>query len=349
MPVFEYKNVKITGLACASPTNKKDTDEYKKYFEDDEVEKFKKTTGIKSRYFSNGKQTASDLCYVAAKKIMESKEVPANEIGALIFVTQTPDYKTPSTAFVLHKRLGLSNDCMVYDINLGCSGFVVGLATVGAMIESGLVGKALILVGDADMEHPVVEDHSFSMMFGDCGSACLVERGDSCIRGIIRSDGNGFDTMITPVPGARFPNKNNFGINDRNMSGSDTFSFTIREVPVLFKDFFTMHGTSVEDYDYVMLHQANEFILKYLAKKMKLPKEKMPSSIDKYGNTDGASIPLGIVDLCSDIESGKDLRLICSGFGIGLSWGVVDFNINTNDVIPLIFTDDYYEDGFLGE
>ncbi|MDO5154431.1 MAG: ketoacyl-ACP synthase III [Eubacteriales bacterium] len=344
-----FDNVKVAGIACAVPNNKKYSDDYIDYYGKEGVERFKKATGIVSRYMSNGKQTASDLCYVAADELMKSKGLTGEDIDALIFVTQTADYCIPSTAFVLQKRLNIKTDCIVFDMNIGCSGFVNGIYILAGMIQSGMLQRALLLVGDAAVERPVTEDKSFSMMFGDAGSACILERGEGLIRGMIRSDGNGYDTLITPFPGARFPITEENLIrfeHPQKMDGDDTFLFTITKVPKLFKEFYKHFECSFEDFDYCMLHQANLMIINQITKKLKMPVEKVPVSIENYGNTDGASIPVGIVDLCESINEDKKLKLITSGFGIGLSWGVVSFDIDTKDVLPMIFTDDYYEEGY---
>lgn len=346
----EFHNVRISGLACAVPNNKVSTDSYTYHFGVETVDKFKKATGIEARYLSDGCQTASDLCYVAAKELMAKKRLTGDDIDALIFITQTADYKLPSTSYVLHKRLKIKQDCLVFDINLGCSGFINGVYILAGLIESGSVERALLLVGDSETNHQVTDDTSFTMMFGDAGSATLLERGEGNIRGMIRSDGEGFNTLITPIPGARFP-----GIYpgiaaadlklEKKMDGNDVFLFTITKVPKLFKEFFSTFGTSIDDYDYVMLHQANLMIINQIAKKLKAPAEKVPVSLTEYGNTDGASVPVGIVDLCEKLNEKKKLSLITSGFGIGLSWGVVSFEIDTDDVLPMIFTDDYFKEG----
>lgn len=345
-----YNNVVITGISCALPSKKVYTDDYIQHFGEKEIEQFKSTTGIEVRYLSNGKQTASDLCYVAARELLKQKGLSGEDIDALIFMTQYPDYKTPSTSFILHKRLGIKKECLVFDVNLGCSAFVNGLYFLSGLIQSGAVKRALLLVGDAELEHPVFDDISLTVMFGDAGTACLLESGFGKTYGIIKADGSGYDVMGIPYPGARFPNGYPGGSEDgltKKMAGDDTFLFTITEVPKLFKEFFKQFSCSWDDFDYCMLHQANLFILNHIAKRIKLPKEKMPISINKYGNTDGASIPLGIVDLCMNPElEHKKLNLIVSGFGIGLSWGIMAFEINSEDVLPLIVTDEYFEEGF---
>lgn len=345
---FIFDDVIVTGIACSVPNNYVGTDEYIDNYGDKVIQQFKKTTGINGRHLSNGKQTAADLCYVAAKQLMEKKNLTGDDIDALILITQYPDYWTPSTSFVLHKRLEIKKECLVFDMNLGCSAFVNGIALLSGLIHSGAIKRALLLVGDAQLKHPVLpNDTSGTMMFGDAGSACILEKGKGNISGIIKADGTGFDVLIQPVPGARFygqETKEGLG----KMSGEDTFLFTITEVPRLFKEYLKKYEYSIEDFDYCILHQANMMIMSNIAKRIKLPTDKMPVSIDRYGNTDGASIPVTIVDLCEKLnEDNKELNLIMSGYGIGLSWGVVSFKINTNDVLPMIFTDDYYEEGFL--
>lgn len=343
----EFHNIRVSGMACAVPDHKVPTDAYNEHFGAEAVGRFKKATGIQARYISDGTQTISDLCYVAADRLMKAKGLTGNEIDALILVTQTGDYKIPSTAYILHKRLKIKQDCLVFDINLGCSGFVNGLYVISGLIESGTIERALLLVGDSETNHQISEDTSFTMMFGDAGSATLIERGEGIVRGMIRSDGEGFNTLITPVPGSRFPGMTSDDGNHlkKKMDGEDVFLFTITQVPKLFKAFYKQFGVSTDEYDYIVLHQANLMIVNQIAKKLKAPAEKVPISLNEYGNTDGASIPVGIVDLCEKSQENKKLNLITSGFGIGLSWGIVSFEIDSQDVLPMIVTDDYFQEG----
>lgn len=343
----EFNNVKIVGMACAVPNHKVLTDAYREHFGDAVVDRFIDATGIKGRYISDGTQTASDLSFVAAEELMQKKGLSGNDFDAVILITQTGDYKIPATSFVLHKRLGIKQDCLVFDINLGCSGFVNGVYIIAGLIESGTIDRALLLVGDSDTSHQLTNDTSFSMMFGDASSATIIERGEGNIRGMIRSDGEGYGTLITPIPGSRFPDV--FPSDDallvKKMDGDDVFLFTITKVPRLFKEFYKDFGCEEKDFDYFILHQANRMIINQISKKLKLPVEKVPISLEKYGNTDGASIPVGIVDLCEGFETNRKLNLITSGFGIGLSWGIISFEIDSGDVLPMIITDDFFEEG----
>lgn len=347
MKGFDYNQVVVSAISCVLPGEKKATRDYIGRFGEKAIENFIKTTGIEQRYISNGKQTASDLCYVAAKRLMENKKLSGDDIDACIFVTQTPDYKMPSTAFVLHKRIGIKKECLTFDVNIGCSGFTVGLTLLGGLIQGGLIDRGLLLVGDARLVHALTDDLTDSLMFGDAGAAILLERGKGKVYGINMSDGTGFDTIIAPTPGARFPGMiQPVGSAEAHMANDDTFLFTITQVPKLFKEFFTKYDCSMNDFDYCMLHQPNLMILKQIAKRIKVPEDKLYISLDKYGNTDGVTIPLGIADLCQGMEENRKLKLVCSGFGIGLSWGIVAFEIDSRDVLPIISTDEYWEDGF---
>lgn len=339
-----FSNVSITGMACAVPSKVVLAEEYSSRFGAKAVQRFVESTGIQKRHVTNGRQTGSDLCYVAARELMSNKQIGGEDIDALIFVTQFPDYKIPSTAYVLHHRLNIKKDCMVFDVNLGCSAFVNGVYFLSGLIESGTINRALLLIGDVDMEYQNDEDISFAMMFGDAGSACLIERGQGEIHGMIRSDGSGYRTIITPRPGARFPEKSDAPLI-KTMNGDDTFLFTITQIPKLFKDYYREFDKKADDFDYYILHQANLMIIDQIARKLKVDRDKFPISLDVYGNTDGASIPVTIVKLCSELTKPQALNLITSGFGIGLSWGIISCTIHTEDVLPMIITDEYYTEG----
>lgn len=346
MQYKEFKNVKVAGIACAVPDNKVMTDSYVDCFGGEKVERFKGATGIESRYLSDGRQTISDLCYEAAFTLMKKKGYSGDDIDAVILFTQRPDYKAPATAFLIQKRLGIKQDCLVFDVNIGCAAFVYGVYLVSGLIESRTINRALLLVGDCETNHGIYEDTSATMMFGDAGSATIIEysEGDS-IRGMLRADGSNFGLLVDPLPGARFPGEYPNKDYHPRIDGDEVFLFSITKVPSLFKEFFKSFGRSLEDYDYVMLHQANLMIVNQIYKKLKVPDSKRWVSINKFGNTTGASVPLGIVDLCEGKEVGRVLRLINSGFGNGLTWGIVDFDILTDDVMPLVITGEYYKEG----
>ena len=357
MILSTFENIRISGIACAVPKTKEILlEKYAPVFGEDVVRKFSDMTGVVSRHVATADQTASDLAYAAAEHLIKHKNIDASSIGVLIFVTQTPDYKIPSTACVLHRRLGLGKDSMAFDINLGCSGYVVGLQTISAVMHSSNISRGLLLVGDTINKCVAPEDKSSCMLFGDAGSATLLEKRQDATRihSSTRTDGNGYKAIIIPAGAYRnegavqartlWGDGNIRSDYDLYMNGTDVFNFTISEVPQLINEFMTEMKSSVEDYDAIVLHQANAYILKQVMKRTKFPKEKTPISMDRYGNTSVASIPLTVADLYGNMR-GSILRLLLCGFGIGLSWGVVACKIDTDDILPIIETDETYLEG----
>lgn len=344
------EKIAVTGLACAVPTTKYKTESYIERFGETEVGKFVDMVGVKERYVSIENQTGSDLCYTAAKELLSYKNIEPSTIDALIYMTQIPDYKQPSTAYVLHKRLEIKQDCLAFDINLGCTGFIYGITVMASLINSGLVKRGLLLVGEVSKADKMTDNHTNAMMFGDAGAACIIEQGENQINTLLKSDGTGFHIMGIQGGQARHPlNKENpdWDSIEPHMNGFETFRFAITKAPSVWKEFSKTFHCTIEDFDYVIFHQANKFMVDHIAHKMKLTKEKYPLSIDRYGNTNGVSIPITIVDLCERKESVPEtMKLLCIAFGVGLSWGTISIILNKKDVLPMIYSDDYYEEAY---
>lgn len=356
MACFELKGIRIQGVSCAVPNNKVDNTQFYDKFGKENVDNVIKMTGVKSTYRTPEQQTASDLCYVAARNLFESKSISPEEIGALVFISQTPDYRLPATACVLHKRLGLSKDCMAFDVNLGCSGWVYGLNIVGSLMQTANIEKAVLLFGDTSIKTASPEDRGSVLLFGEGGSATLLVKDETkTIKGELMTDGDGFKAIIMPSGAYRNRNGNKERVLqpdgtvrsdfDGYMNGTDVFSFTISKVPKLIKEFANDNG-GLEQYDALVLHQANLYIMQQISKKVKVPMEKIPISIDRYGNTSGTSIPITLCDAYGS-ENEKQIHVLLSGFGIGLSWGVVDAELDVDDILPIVYTDEYFKEGGL--
>lgn len=360
MAFFRFEGIKIVGLASAVPTTKVCLAEFNEKFGVENVEKFTQKTGVKEFHKTSKYQTASDLGYVAANNILINKEIDRNLIGSLLFVSHSTDYRRPATACVLHKRLGLNKDCYAVDMNLGCSAFVYGLSTICSIMQCSDIKYGLMIVGETITKITSPEDRSVAMLFGDAGGAVLLEKTENksdVIQGLLKSDGTGYHAIMAPAGGFRNMHApiDNFTWEDGNsrtlyntvMNGENVFSFTISDVPKTLKEFLTKTDTTIDDYDSCILHQANGFILKQLAKKFKISLEKMPITLDRYGNTSAAAIPLTISDAFGILNESKTLSLIMCGFGVGLSWGVVSALIDVNDVFPIVETDEYFEEGVI--
>jgi 3-oxoacyl-[acyl-carrier-protein] synthase-3 len=357
MAFGQIKDVQIKGIACALPKHSVDSHSYDERFGSEIVDKFIAMTGVKTRYVAGDEQCASDLCAVAAEKLLDQLKWKRSSIDAVILVTQSPDYRIPATACVLQERLGLSEECPAFDINLGCSGYVYGVWLAGTLISSGNFNRVLLLVGDISNYYVSPEDRSVAMIFGDGGSATAMERKEGKnISYCLRTSGKGFKNII--IPAGCFRNRhqhnkepylNEDGVvrSDLNlyMKGTELFNFTISEVPKSIIEFMNHFKLQDRDIDYYYLHQANLFMLKHIAKKIGVVMGKIPISIEKFGNTSAESIPVTIVDHMGVQKPDKPLRAILSGFGVGLSWGNLFLDMDDAVILPMIYTDAFYTEG----
>lgn len=360
MAFFTYKNIRVSGIACAVPKNVVKTESYKDIFGEEEVEKFMAMTGVKASHRTLEHQTCSDLGYRAARELLAHKGVSPQEIGVLIFSSHSPDYRRPSTAFVLQYRLGIPEEAVCYDISLGCSSLVVGMQTMASIMATSEMKYGLLFVGDTAGKSVNLNDRSSAMLFGEAGAVMLFEKTDretDEINALIRSDGSGFKYMIIPGGGYRnlhaseepqlCADGNERTLMNSFIQGTSVFTFTIFDVPRLITDFLAKSGTSPEDYDCFAFHQANLYILKQIAKKTKIPFKKMPITLDRYGNTSGASAIVSLCDVYGNSDSSEIIKVMACGFGIGISLGATSFEINTNDILPIMEDDEIYTEGLI--
>lgn len=355
MVISEIKNIKIAGIAGAV-SNKWTSLESLDTEDEKVIKKFIKKTGVEGRYEAGWKQTTSDFCFVAARELLKAKNVDPSEIGAVVFVTQTSDYYLPATACVLQERLGISRDCLAFDVNLGCSGYSSGLNIIASIMDSSNINKALLLAGDTSGrekskygdKHKVT--HAAGMLFGDAGTATLLEKDDNAkpITMVSKTDGAGFKAIISPFGGWRNPVAPGKAFGSR-MDDIAVFNFTISEVPELLNETMNINGFSTVDYDCLVLHQANLYILKQIAKRTGFEMEKMKLSLDEFANTSSASIPITFVKQYGDTDQDHEIHSLMCGFGVGLSWSTIDAFVNVNDILPVIHTDEYFEDGYAEE
>lgn len=333
----EIQNTRIDAVYAGVPSNEVFTSDYS-LFSPDEARLFTKNTGIHSRRVAPHGVTCSDLCYIAAESLLADFDV-AQEIDLLIFVSQSPDYFLPATAILLQERLGLSDSCMAFDISLGCSGYVYGLQVVGQFIQSGAVRKALLLVGDKSTISTAYQDKSTYPLFGDAGSATLISFSTDSSPWFINSgsDGSGKNSIIIEGGHSRNP----YGTYSEelvdydgkfhskshlHLEGLDVFNFALNRVPQSIQETLQCAGKSMDAIDYLVFHQANGLITKTLARKLNVPLERCLTSIENFGNTSSASIPLTLVSHGDDLCGRTDLSLILSGFGVGFSWASLFLN-----------------------
>jgi 3-oxoacyl-[acyl-carrier-protein] synthase-3 len=345
MAEISFENIGISCMAGAVPKHKIKNRFYTEYFPKEAVNDIVDKTGVEERRFATKDQTASDLCYAAAEKLLEDNDIDKSEIDILIFVSQTPDYKMPATSITLQHRLGLPKSTASFDISLGCSGFVYGLSVAYAYANMQGIRKVLLLDGEtrSKVYHP--KDRKTGFIFGDAGVAAIVEKQPMLGKSFfsLNSDGSKSDLIKIDAGGYRTPSSSETVIekvvdehgNIRTdehgyMNGADVFNFVLREIPKNIKKTLAFANTSADECDYVVCHQANKFMNDYLTKKLRLDKSKVPTTIEKYGNTSSVSIPITIVDQLKDQLRGNQ-KLLLSGFGVGMSWASAV--IPTKDII----------------
>lgn len=340
MAYLEFKNIGIAGMAASVPHNIIDNYKYTTYFPVEDVKEIVDKIGVKERRFADANTCSSDLCFAAAEKLFADMNIDKNEIDILIFVSQTPDYRMPATSVILQHRLGLPQTTMTLDFNIGCSGFIYGLSVIYAMMQQNSFRKALLLDGETRSRIYSPKDRKTAFLFGDGGVAAIIEKNEKYGKSYfsLNSDGSRESLIKINAGGYRNPSSaetvkekvvDEFG-NIRSeehgyMNGADVFNFVIREIPKDFKALLDYSKTDINLIDYFLFHQANTYINGYLMKKLKLQPEKVPSSIEKFGNTSSVSIPITIVsELKNALKTNK--KLLLSGFGVGMTWATAIMN-----------------------
>ncbi|MBQ7686559.1 MAG: ketoacyl-ACP synthase III [Bacteroidaceae bacterium] len=341
MAMLQYDGVGITAMAAAVPHTVIKNYEYTEFFPADQVKEVVDKVGIYERRFADADTCSSDLCYAAAEKLLADNNIDKSEIDLVVFISQTPDYRMPATSILLQHRLGLPQSCVAFDINLGCAAFCYGLSVVYGMMQSRNIRKALLLDGETRSKVYSPKDRRSAFIFGDAGVAALIERDEKFGRSwfSLNCDGSRGDFIMIKGGGYRYPSSKetltekvvdeygNIRSDEQGyMRGGDVFNFVIREIPRDIKNTLEVAGKTKDDFNYIVFHQANNFINSYIAKKMKLDTEKIPSTIAKYGNTSSVSVPLTIVSELKDKLQGEK-TLLMSAFGVGMSWatGIVPF------------------------
>jgi 3-oxoacyl-[acyl-carrier-protein] synthase-3 len=349
-------SITISGMAVAVPQNIVTLDSRASYFNVETIELFKRKYGVQSVHVARPEQTASDLGYIAASQIIEKKQVDPQEIGAIVFVSLTPDYRSPATAAVLHYRLGLSIDCLAFDLILGCNGFINGIQAVNSLLANINRPYAMLIVGDTPSKQ-LSESNPLSMLYGDAAAAILMEKKTNSATIAVEtfSDGNGFKSIIIPGGGFRFNNpleefQGNFfrsflAFNELNINEQDYFGFVLSELPLSLKRFLSKLKANFSDFDFIAIQQAGVALINQLSEVLGFAPESLPTNIFAYGNTRGSSIPLLLCDKFGLSDNPITIRVLAAAFGEGFSWGLADFCITTTNILPVIETNDFFCEG----
>lgn len=321
----------IKDLSYYLPQNTVSNLEIVNEFPEWSVEKIADKVGVNERRVAASNETATDLAVLAAEKLFAKGTVKREDIDFVLFCTQSPDYKLPSSACIIQDRLGLGTQCGAFDFNLGCSGYEYGLAVAKGLVVAGIASNVLLLTGETYNHYIHPRDKGNRTIFGDGASATVVstegfaEIGEFCLG----TDGSGAKHLIVKSGGARFPEKfNDLSIDEGGnpissdylyMNGQEIFIFTLTKVPKMVKDVLAKNELQKENVDLFVFHQANKYMLEHLRKKLKIDEDKFFDNLAFVGNTVSSTIPIA---LCDARERGKlKGNVLLAGFGVGLSWG----------------------------
>ena len=351
MAIFSIPNIRMSGLAVAVPQNRFSNEDYD-WLSVAERKKLIKTTGVIERRIAPEDVTSSDLCEEATNHLIEKLQWEPTSVDVLIFVCQMRDYIVPSTSPILQDKLELSSHCMAFDVPLGCSGYVYGLSIACSLLSHPGLNRALLLAGDVTSRNNSYYDKTVHPLCGDAGSVTALEKDDHIppMHFHMQTDGSGYDTIIIPHGGLRQPTDHSSlepkeeaeGVIrtklDYHLQGEKLLEFTMREVIPNIEQLLTSIQIDQHEIDYYIFHQANLLMNEMLRKTLQIEEKKVPYSLPYFGNTIAASIPLTMVTELREKLQNQQLKILLSGFGVGLSWGSAYLTVDKPTVLPLIET-----------
>lgn len=299
------------------------------------MEKIQEKTGIRCRRIAGAEECASDLGVAACHKLFEQGACKPEEIDFLLLCTQSPDYFLPTTACLMQERLGLPTHAGALDFNLGCSGYIYGLGLAKGLIETGQARNVLLVTAETYSKHIHPGDRSVRTLFGDAAAATILRAGEGEGIGpfVYGTDGKGAANLMVPSGGLRRPRSPESAVahtddqgNTRSadnlfMDGPEIFTFTLKAVPALVAATLEKAGAAMDDIDFFVFHQANQYMLESLRRKIRIPKEKFLSSFEHCGNTVSSTIPIVLHDMAEKGVVRPGHRVLLVGFGVGYSWG----------------------------
>lgn len=323
----------IKAISYYLPERVVTNEELLKEFPEWSVDKVAAKVGVNSRHLAAPKETAGDMAEKAARKLFSEYHIDPKSIDFVMLCTQSPDYFLPSTACVLQDKLGIPTSAGAFDYNLGCSGCVYGMAIAKGLIAAGVAQDILLLTAETYNKYLHPSDKSNRSIFGDGAAACLISSDGLAEIGefSLGTDGSGYRHLILGTGASRQKAATGIESTDDDghvrrddylyMDGSAIFNFTLDAVPAMMKDILAKNAIQQEDVDYYVFHQANKFMLNTIRKVCVLPKDKFYVNLEETGNTVSSTVLIGLKECLDKGVIQKDMKVMISGFGVGLSWG----------------------------
>ena len=351
MSQLTINKVRIAGMSACVPSTVEDNRTLPIYHDENEALKVITSTGIERHHKVDDDTTASDLTVKAVEALLAKMEWTAQDVDCFAYVCTSRDYIAPQTACILQDRLGLRNDCCVFDLPFGCSGWVYGMSIVASLMSHGTLKRAILVAAETNTRNRNPRDTAVRPLFGDAATATALEYDPERARPMnfmYGVDGSGFDAVWAPYGGIRNPvtpealeeKEVSPGVFRRGVdmivNGMDVFGFAIKQPPKSLKELIETFNIDVETVDLLLLHQANKFIDEKIRKAVKMPPDKTPYCLEEYGNVTSASIPLTMVTRCKDALSGGEKHCVACGFGVGLAWASMEFYAGDVKIVDVI-------------
>lgn len=342
---IKLSNLKISHIGACLPEKRVSIMDYAESFSAREVKRIKKTTGVEAVHVSAEDMCSSDYDVAMFERLMKETGLTGADFDGIVFISQTPDYRVPGTSVILQDRLGLSKDSVAFDINYGCSGYVYGLYQASLLVSSGSCKRVLVFSGDTQLKMIHEQDRGNRMVLGDGFAVTVMEQGSDEMCFAIHSDGSGYQAIFMEAGGYRLPKSEATvePVTMKNglprwpeytyMDGMDIMNFALSEVPPLVKETLEFAGWQEDEVGLFAMHQANQMILEFLAKRIGVTMDRMPVTMKEMGNTVSASVPLMLTEKHGELKEKRAMEkvLIC-GFGVGLSWGAVTANLSETKI-----------------
>lgn len=323
----------IKAISYYLPEKVVTNEELLKEFPEWSVDKVAKKVGVYSRHIAGENETAGDMAEKAARKLFHEYNVNPKDIDFILLCTQSPDHFLPSTACILQDRLGIPTSAGAFDYDLGCSGCIYGMAMAKGLIAAGIAHNILLLTAETYNKYLHHSDKGNRSIFGDGAAACLISTDGIAEIGefVLGTDGSGAKNLILETGAARKKEATGKVTVDEDghqkfddylyMNGSAIFNFTLDAVPAMMKEILAKNKLEKEQVDYYVFHQANKFMLNTIRKVCVLPKDKFYVNLEETGNTVSSTVLIGLKQCLESGNITKGMKVMISGFGVGLSWG----------------------------
>lgn len=327
------KKAFIKAISYYLPESILTNEDVSKEFPEWSVEKVASKIGVSERHVVKSDETALDIAVASVNLFFEETNIAKSDIDFVLLCTQSPDYFLPTSACILQDRVGLPTSCGALDFNLGCSGYIYGLALAKGLICSGVAKNILLVTSETYTKHLHPRDKGNRTIFGDAAATSLISTdGFAEIKEFsLGTDGSGANNLIVKSGGMRHKGQSNtVNFDESNnpisddylyMNGTEIFNFTLSAVPPLVGDILDKNNKLMENIDLFIFHQANKYMLDFIRKKIKIPQDKFYIHMENVGNTVSSTLPIAIKEAFNNnLMKGN---VLITGFGVGYSYGGV--------------------------